>query len=304
MDSSQKLAVFGATGTQGHPVVDAALAAGLSVRAISRDQGKAAECLPSSLDMFEGDLLNEASVCTALEGMDAAFFYLPVLPQTLEADAMVNNMISAARAAKLGRLIFTTSAWCSNSMPSGHFVDGLRDMTDRLLASDLDVVILRPTLYLANLVWPHILREIREQGRLTYPPLSSERRVSWTSTEDQGRLVIAALQQARTGEVINVASPEPVTGPELCEMLSRVFGREVHYAPQSVPEFAETLSHMAQSAEVGRLVSALYEGIDELPDDGFVIDAHGLERRFNMRLTPTSKWIQESIGTLLNRFGG
>jgi NAD(P)H dehydrogenase (quinone) len=165
-------------------------------------------------------------------------------------------------------------------------------------------VILRPTLYLANLVWPHILREIREQGRLSYPPLSSERRVSWTSTEDQGRLVIAALQQARTGEVINVASPEPVTGPELCEMLSRVFGREVHYAPQSVPEFAETLSHMAQSAEVGRLVSALYEGIDELPDDGFVIDAHGLEKRFNMRLTPTSKWIQESIGTLLNRFGG
>lgn len=304
MDNSRKLAVFGATGTQGHPVVDAALAAGLSVRGISRDLVKASECLRSGVEVVEGDLLDLASVHSALTGMDAAFFYLPVLPQTLEADTMVNNIISAARTEKIGRLMFTTSAWCGDGMPPGDFVDGLRDVAARLLASDLDVVILRPTLYLANLVWPHILREIREQGRLTYPPLSSRRRVSWTSTEDQGRLVIAALNQAHGGEVIDVASPEPVTGPELCEMLSGVFGREVHYAPQSVPEFAETLSHMAQSAEVGRSVSALYAGIDGLPDDGFMIDAHGLEKRFKVRLTPTSEWIQESLGTLLNRFGG
>lgn len=303
MDNIQTLTVFGATGTQGHPVVDAALAAGLSVRAVSRDLAKAAECLPSTVAVVEGDLLNPTSVRSALADADAAFFYLPVLPQTAEADTMVNNIIAAARETGLGRLMFTTSAWGGDDMPSGAFVDGLRRMTARLLDSGLDVVILRPTLYLANLVWPHLLREIREQGRLTYPPLSAERRLSWTSTEDQGRLVIAALKQADRGEIIDVASPEPVTGPELCELLSRVFRREVHYAPQSVPEFAETLSHMAQSAEVGRSVSALYAGIDGLPADGFMIDTDSLQERFKIRLTPTSQWVQESLGTLLNRFG-
>jgi len=300
----QEIGVLGATGTQGRPVVDAALDAGLAVRAISRDLGKAAECLPARVEIVEGDLLEPVSVGQALIGMDAAFFYLPVLPQTLEADKMIDHVITAARSTNIQRLMFTTSACSADSMPAGDFVDGLRAVTARLLASDLDIVILRPTLYLANLLWPHILREIREQGRLSYPPLSAGRRFSWTSTEDQGRLMIAALNQAQTGEIIDVASPEPVTGVELSEMLARVFKREVHYAPQSVAEFAETLSQLAQSAEVGRSVSALYEGIDGLPEDGFIVDTERLEKRFKVRLTPTSEWVESILGTLLYRFGG
>ncbi|MFP4208737.1 MAG: SDR family oxidoreductase [Wenzhouxiangella sp.] len=303
MSNMTSLVVFGATGTQGHPVVDAALDAGLRVRAVSRDALKAEEALSNRVQICKADLLDPQSCAAAMADMDAAFFYLPVLPQSDQAVAMVDNVIAAARHAGLERLVFSASAWCADSMPPGPFVDGLRAACRRLLDSDVDSVILRPTLYLANLVWPHILHEVGEQGRLTYPPLAAERRLNWTATEDQGKLVVAALAAGVSGEIIDIASPEPVTGPDLCRLLAPVFGREVHYAPQSVEDFADTLSHMAQSAEVGRSVAALYAGISALPGDGPLVDTDALEERFGLRLTPVSEWVDQRLGALLDRFG-
>ena len=303
MSEISNLVVFGATGTQGHPVIDRALEAGLAVRAVSRDAPGAEESLNGRVAVYQADLLDEKQVRGALAGMDAVFFYLPVMPQTPEADAMLGNVLAGARAGGIQRLVFTTSAWCAEQMPRGPFVDALRVASQRVLDSGVEAVVLRPTLYLANLVWPHILREIQEQGRLTYPPLDSRRRLNWTATEDQASLAVAGLTADVAGEVIDIASPEAVTGPELCRLLARVFGREVHYAPQSVDEFAETLSHLAGSAEVGRSIALLYEGIDGLNDDGPLIDTDALEQRFKVRLTPVSEWVDQRLGALLDRFG-
>ena len=297
------LLVFGATGTQGHPVVDAALGADLTVRAATRDVTAAAEKLSSRVDIVAADLNDAGEVAAAMEGMDGVFFHLPILPEAATAAALVDNVITAARRHRIQRLVFTTGGYCGDDMPPGDFVTGLRLVSRAILASGVNAVVLRPTLYLANLVWPHLIREIREQGRLTYPPLSVDRRLNWTSTEDQGRIAVACLAADVGGEIIDIASPEPVTGAELCRLLAGVYGREVHYAPQSVDEFANTLSHMAGSAEVGRSVAALYSGIDALPGHGPLVDTAALERRFDLRLTPVSEWVEERLGALLELYG-
>lgn len=303
MSAITSLVVFGATGTQGHPVVDAALKAGLSVRAVSRDIVKAEESHSDRVECCQADLLEADSVAAAMAGMDAAFFYLPVLPQSAEADAMLDNVIAGAGTARLQRLVFTASSWCGEAMPSSPFVDAVRTASQRVLDCGVDAVVLRPTLYLANLVWPHIIREIQDQGQLTYPPLDGQRRLNWTATEDQARLAVAVLNADAVGEIIDVASPEAVNGPELCRLLARIYGREVHYAPQSIADFAETLSRMADSAEVGRSIAALYEGINRLPEDGPLVDTRALEQRFDLRLTPVSEWIEQRLGALLDRYG-
>lgn len=295
--------VFGATGTQGHPVVDAALAANLTVRAASRDPDAAAEKLSSRVDIVRCDLDDAEDVADAMQGMDGVFYHLPVLPYGAQADAQVEHLIQGARAAGIQRLVFSTSAWCGDDMPAIDFVTGLRRMTERFLGSGVETVVLRPTLYLANLVWPHIIREIRDQGRLSYPPIHRRRRISWTSTEDQGTIAVACFNADVAGEIIDIASPEPVTGPELCRLLAGVYGREVHYAPQSVDEFADTLSHLAGSAEMGRSVSALYAAIDQLPGDGPLIDTDALQARLGVRLTPVSEWVEDQLGTLLELYG-
>jgi uncharacterized protein YbjT (DUF2867 family) len=295
--------VFGATGTQGHPVVDAALEAGLTVRAATRDPDAAEEKLSSQVEIVTADLLAADDVQAAMSGIDGVFFHLPVMPGTKQARAMVENLIAGARAAGVQRLVFTTGGYCGDDMPPGDFVTGLRLVSESFLTSGVETVVLRPTLYLANLVWPHIIREIREYGRLTYPPLDYRRRMNWTSTEDQGVIAAACFNADVAGQIIDIASPEAITPPELCRMLAEVYGREVHFAPQSVDEFADTLSHLAASAEVGRSVSALYSGIDSLPGDGPLVDTDALEARLDVRLTPVSEWVEERLGALLSMYG-
>lgn len=297
------LLVFGATGTQGHPVVDAALEAGLQVRAASRRPDMAAERLSERVELVEADLLDPESIELAMEGMDAVFFYLPVLPHSRDGARMVDHFLAAIRASQVKKLVFSTSACSTSAMPDSDFVVAMRGVSEAMLASGVATVVLRPTLYLANLVWPHLIREIREYGRLSYPPLSIKRRLNWTATEDQATLAVAVLNADVAGEVIDIASPEAVTGPELCRMLAGVYGREVHYAPQSVDDFAETLSHLAGSAELGRAVAELYAGIDRLPGQGPLVDTDALEKRFGVRLTPVSAWVEDRLGALLDLYG-
>jgi uncharacterized protein YbjT (DUF2867 family) len=297
------LLVFGATGTQGHPVVDAALDAGLSVRAATRRVDDAAEKLSSRAEIVEADLNDAGQVAEAMDGVDAVFFHLPILPDAAQAPVIVNHLLNAARHHRLQRLVFTTGGYCGDDMPRGDFVNGMRLISQSMLQADVNAVVLRPTLYLANLVWPHIIREIREYGKLSYPPLSGRRRLNWTATEDQGVIAVACLQADVVGEVIDIASPQAVSGPELCRMLSSVYGREVHFAPQSIDEFADTLSHLAGSAQVGRSISELYAGIDQLPGHGPLVDTDALQQRFNVELTPVSEWIDDRLGALLEMYG-
>ncbi|MGY6589038.1 MAG: SDR family oxidoreductase [Wenzhouxiangella sp.] len=297
------LLVFGATGTQGHPVVDAALDAGLRVRAVSRDPDAAAEKLSSKVEIVYGDLLEGESLDQAMAGMSALFFHLPVMPDSPEADRMIGNVIEAARRNRLERLVVTTGGYCGPAMPDRPFVSGLRQMADRFLASGIECVVLRPTLYLANLVWPHLIRQIRESGQLSYPPLSRKRRMNWTATEDQGRIAVACLDADVAGETLDIASPGVVDSAALCRLLATVYQREVHFNPQSLDDFADGMSHLSGSAEVGRQMAQFYADLDALPLEAPVVDTEALAERLGVELTPVERWMDERLGALLRLYG-
>lgn len=301
--SISKLAVFGATGTQGHPVVEAALEGGLEVRAVSRDAADAAEKLSERVDVFEADLLDRDSVVAALEGMDAVFFHLPQLPESADPVAAVDHVVAAAKGHGVKRVVFTTGGWCGDNMAAGEFVSAMRALSRRVLEAGSPAVVLRPTLYLANLVWPHLIRQIRDLGQLTYPPFSTQRRLNWTATEDQGRIAVACLHADVAGEVIDIASPEPVSGPELCRMLAAVYGREVHFAPQTIEDFADTMARISGSAHMGRMMAEFYASLDALEGDGPLVDTAALEHRLGVQLTPVSRWVEERLGYLLELYG-
>ncbi|MGY6631735.1 MAG: SDR family oxidoreductase [Wenzhouxiangella sp.] len=297
------LLVFGATGTQGHPVVDAALEAGLRVRAASRDPDAAADKLSSKAEIVYADLLDKDSIDEAVAGMSALFFHLPVMPDTPEADQMISHVISAAQAHAVERLVVTTGGYCGPAMPDRPFVAGLRRMADRFQASGIDCVVLRPTLYLANLVWPHLIRQIRETGRLTYPPLSRKRRMNWTATEDQGRIAVACLNAEVAGEILDIASPGVVDSAALCRLLATAYQREVHFDPQSLDDFADGMSHLSGSADVGRQMAQFYADLDALPLEAPVVDTEALAQRLGIELTPIERWMDERLATLLNLYG-
>lgn len=79
---NQTVAIFGATGAQGSPVVSEALAKGMNVRPVARDISKIAKLHPEA-QAFAAALDDEEAIAKALDGVDAAFVHLPT-PQSPE----------------------------------------------------------------------------------------------------------------------------------------------------------------------------------------------------------------------------
>ncbi|MFN5865745.1 MAG: SDR family oxidoreductase [Candidatus Kapaibacterium sp.] len=72
------IAIIGATGMLGKPVAKAFIAAGFTVTLLARDAAKASAVFGPSVRVVRGDLRDEASVRTLLQGQDAVYLNLSV----------------------------------------------------------------------------------------------------------------------------------------------------------------------------------------------------------------------------------
>jgi uncharacterized protein YbjT (DUF2867 family) len=134
---------------------------------------------------------------------------------------------------------------------------------------------------------------MKERGILSYPPLSPERKVSWTALGDQATIAIAAMTaETIVGKSFDIASPEPVTGAEIAAMISRKMGREIRYEPLSPEQFGENMSRFV-GAEAGKAVSEMYAATDNLTADGAIINLEPLLGVLPVELTPVSRWIEK-----------
>ena len=73
--------VFGASGHTGSVVASTLLERGKKVRVVARDAAKVAALAKKGADVFHGDVLDAASVASALEGeVEGAYFLIPPDP--------------------------------------------------------------------------------------------------------------------------------------------------------------------------------------------------------------------------------
>ncbi len=304
LDRLSKVLVFGATGAQGSPVVRQLLARGVAVRAVTRDAQKLNNLFGVAAEPAEADLGNATALRAAFEGVDAAFFHLPI-PRDIEAVPVhLANVLEAAAKAELSRLVYTTSGITTETMPPIGFVEASRAAAAAVLTSGIPAVVLRPTIYLENLLQPHLVSEMAQAGVLRYPPVSPGRRLSWTALEDQAALAIAAMTADETviGRAFDIASPEALTGDELAARLSVHFAREVRFEPQTPLQFGEDLGRAFGNPTVGRAIAELYEAIDKLPPDGAVLQPDTVLSANAPELTPVSQWLsRQGWGSVLAR---
>ena len=111
-----KLAIFGATGKTGMPLVEQALAAGHSVTALARTPAKLG-IQHANLRVVPGDVLDPAAVAETLRGADVAISTLGPAPDA-PPDVLsrgIGTIIAAMRAAGLRRLIVLSSLGIGDS---------------------------------------------------------------------------------------------------------------------------------------------------------------------------------------------
>ena len=279
------IAVFGATGAQGSPVVEQALAQGMTVRAIGRDTTQIANTHPAA-EPVSASLDDPNALAIALRGVDAAFlhFRMPTGPKDVE--TWIGAFTSAAHLADLPHLVYTTGGPTGDRYPSSMVIDGGTAAMKAILSSGIPSIVLQPAVYIENLLPTLFTPRLRSEGILDYPSVPTDLKVQWTSQVDQARIAVAAMTRPDlAGQQFEIGSPNALTGSELAELAAIWLHRDVKFDPVSPSEFAERVGTALGNPGISFALTDLYDALSKLSGDDMVVDTDALESLFDVRLT-------------------
>lgn len=287
------VAVFGATGAQGAPVVREALKRGYDVRAVARDADKISKLHPTAMPVA-ASFEDAESLTKALSGVDAAFVHLPA-PQSPEDPARwMQNLFSAAHKSALPLLVFSTTGTAGDRYPSATLIDANNATMNAVLGSGIPSIVLHPTIYLENLKVDLLVPSLKSEGILDYPPLPADQVVSWTSHEDQARIAAAALSRPDlAGRSFEIASHGAVDGGALAELLQPWIQREATFAPATPNDFGDRVGAVFQSPAIAALINELYTALSSMESGAMTVDTQALEDVFKVELGS----VQDHIST-------
>jgi len=243
--------ITGATGNIGHGVVDLLHEQGHEVRALVRDDSRAA-LLPDGIDIAVGNLDDADSVAAALRGVDSVFL-LHVGAGTTQTEIMID----AAHSTGVNRIVLLSSLGARlRPLPMIGAILAARE--DLLRASGLDVTYLRPNGLMSNaLLWAD---EIREKNQVTDP--TDPGRQAVVDPDDVARIAALVLtQDGHVGHGYILNGPEALTAREQVEILSDVLGQTIEFhdvAPEQVAHEAIENGNPAQLAEAMQNLNELF----------------------------------------------
>ena len=223
--------ITGASGTVGSAVLKEVLQRGNPVSAMYRSASDAAKA--SGVRTVIADFADKPSLLRALEGVDTVFLVCSPVRELVELES---NMLQACVEARIRRVVLNSALGAEDylkSFPSWH-----RKVEDRLRASGLDYVILRPNSFMQNVV-TYNAPSIRSQAAF-YAAMGNAR-ISFIDVRDVARVAATMLTSPdQVGETYELNGPEALTYGEVADKISRVTGRKVQYV--DIPEAVQRKS--------------------------------------------------------------
>lgn len=281
------IAVFGATGAQGRPVVEALLRAGRPVRAVARNPERLDALARRGAETASIDLADGPAVRAALDGVAGAFVHLPFMPVPELIEQWSTAIAGAVLEAQVPT-VFTLSGPPS-ATPVGVPSFDTKAIAKRVLTdAGAPLVGLEPTGYLGNLSAFFSAPSIVHDDELRYP-LPAQHRQPWISVEDQAALALVALDRPNLqGRWFRIG--EQLTGPELAEAIGQARGRTVRYLSLAPEEFGRSLAPV-MGEQLGAALAADYRVLGERPDAlALDSDTQELHRELGVLATPVADW--------------
>lgn len=217
-EARQTVLAYGTTGVRGAPVASRLLDAGYRLRVLVRDAAKATALAAAGAEIFEGDLAEPESLARASAGADAVYLHMPLVYDRPRAAAFVRNVLAAAEAGGVQRIVFQGNARfpAEPTEVAGFEID--RDAVTAVHASALASVVLRPTVYMDNFAGPWTAPAIVGEGVVAYP-IPAEARTAFVSADDAAALAVAAIGRADLdGATFDLAGPEVLTGNDVARV--------------------------------------------------------------------------------------
>jgi len=249
------IAIVGANGNQGSATARTLLERGAPVRAIVRDPATGQELAAAGAEVVVADLADEGGTAAALADCGAMFLALPLLFDLEEEVALGRSAIAAAQVAGVPYLVYTAGLDAGDRDIGASFIDAKRRIIATARASGVPTLVLRPTMFMENLL---LERDAILSGELR-APVPPELRMSYVAVRDVGRASAAALLRPDlAGEEFVIQGPEALDGDERAAALARGLGREVHYRQIPLadveavsPPFAAMWAEIAEQGGLG-----------------------------------------------------
>ena len=214
--------VIGARSKIGSALLGELATRGQHVRALVRG-GEPTGGLPAAAEIVTGDLAEEASLVTAMAGVEKVFLLSSPHPDVV---SWHKNAIDAARRTDV-QLLVRSSILGADRQSAAEFVNA-HTTTDRYLEdSGLPFVIVRPNLFLQNIP-ESTLPSIDTSGAFYVD--AGQARISMVDTRDVATVAAIALTEpGHQGAHYDVTGPEALSYADVAAKLTTAMHRQISY---------------------------------------------------------------------------
>lgn len=242
--------MVGATGANAGLVLPELIKRGAVVRALVRDEQRAASARANgAAEAALGDLADSSSLAGALDDVDGVFHIGPAFAER-EAEMGV-AMVNAAAAAGVRKFVFSGVIHPTISAMTNHAAK--QPVEEALYGSAMDFTVLQPAMFMQNLsaLWP----DIRDRGRFALP-YSETAKVCWVDYRDVAEVAAMAFTDDRLSRgTFELCAPGLVDRLQMAEMVSSALGRPVSAAVTPLHEFASRLPEGPQRDGLTRMMA-------------------------------------------------
>ncbi len=256
--------VTGATGQQGGAVARALLAAGKTVRALTRDFARAETLIEAGARVVVGDMTDPQQMKRAFQGVDAAFLMGTPYAAGPEAERQqLATCIEAAQAANAQHVVYSSVQRAQDLSGVAHYAQKHR-AEQCLQASGIPWTILRPVFFMDNFGADALAGNLLA-GRL-HAPMPPHVSTQLVAVDDIGRAAatVLAAPELWAGKTLDLAG-DARTWEEIAQDIGDAIGRTVDFYPLPPEWVAESM---------GADYAAYYEWLWK---EGFSANVAGME---------------------------
>ncbi len=253
----------GATGKIGGETARQLIEKGASLRALVRDESKAADLKAAGVELVVGDIADAETLRTGLSGAQRAFL---LLPNGEHQEANEKQFTDLCRELGVKHLVKMSSmeavAHAETPIPRAHWA-----VEEYIRGSGLDWTMVKPNFFMQNLMASAAL--IKEKRMFSLP--MGDGTTGMADARDIGAVCAEVLTaDGHAGQSYEITGPEVITFHEAAQRFSEVLGEPVKYVPMPMDKFRERMTGVLQPWHLNAVCELFREiaeiGIDHTTD--------------------------------------
>lgn len=289
-----RVAVVGATGFQGGAIARLLAERHHRVRTLSRKPEADRPELPG-VCITGGDLGRYEDARRLFAGATHAAVVMPLVYQAEKVMRYAQHIAKAAREAGLGRLVYNSNTRIPDRTTNVAAFETRRlaetVFRESLAHSGVEVVAVRPPVYLDNLFSPWNGPALVNEGVLAYP-LPADAPTAWISHRDMAEAVCAALTvEGVAGRTFDIGGARTLTGDELAVAFGRGLGREIRYVHLEPRVFEQGLAQTLGAESAAGIAGIYHYMANGLEPDLLAGDEGATAAVLSVKPAPVDEWV-------------